>query len=52
MVKRARHNQYAVKKTTDKGRHHAGPPTIRMANKLRPASQLTGQPPEHLELAA
>lgn len=52
VVKRARHNQYAVKKTTDNGRRHAGPPTVRMANKPRPASKPTGQPPKNLELAA
>jgi len=52
VVKRARHNQYAVKKTTDTGRRHPGPPTVRMANKPRPTSTPTGQPPENLELAA
>jgi hypothetical protein len=39
VVKRARHNQYAVKKPTDIGMRHAGPPTLRIAN-LPPAQQL------------
>jgi hypothetical protein len=37
VVKRARHNQYRVKKKTDTGTHHDGPATIRLAN-LRQAS--------------
>jgi hypothetical protein len=52
VVKRARHNQYAVKKTTDTGHRHTGPPTVRMANKPRPTSKPTGQPPVNLELTA
>jgi hypothetical protein len=28
VVKRARHNQYRVKKVSDTGIRHAGPPTI------------------------
>jgi len=32
VVKRARHNQYPVKKNTDKGARHDGPPTLRIAN--------------------
>jgi hypothetical protein len=39
VVKRARHNQYAVKKATDVGVRHAGPPTLRIAN-LPPARQV------------
>jgi len=39
VVKRARHNQYAVKKPTDAGVRHAGPPTLRFAN-LPPARQV------------
>jgi hypothetical protein len=52
VVKRARHNQYAVKKTTDNGHRHAGPPTVRMANKPHPASKPACQQPDNLELAA
>jgi hypothetical protein len=36
VVKRARHNQYAVKKATDVGVRHAGLPALRIAN-LPPA---------------
>jgi hypothetical protein len=32
VVKRARHNQYRVKKPGDKGTRHPGPLTIRLAN--------------------
>jgi hypothetical protein len=30
VVKRARHNQYKVKKATDIGRRHEGPATVRL----------------------
>lgn len=41
VVKPARHNQYKVKKATDVGTRHAGPPTLRIANLPpgRPAQQ-------------
>ena len=39
MVKRARHNRYAVKKATDVGVRHAGLPALRIAN-LPPARQV------------
>jgi hypothetical protein len=32
VVKRARHNSYRVKRPTDTGTRHHGPPTIRLAN--------------------
>jgi hypothetical protein len=32
VVKRGRHNSYRVKRSTDIGVHHDGPPTIRLAN--------------------
>jgi hypothetical protein len=38
VVKRARHNQYPVKKNTDKGVRHDEPPTLRIAN-LPPGHQ-------------
>jgi len=38
VVKRARHNKYAVKKTTDTGVRHPAPPTLRIAN-LPPTRQ-------------
>ena len=31
-VKRARHNSYRVKRASDKGTRHAGPPTIKLVN--------------------
>lgn len=31
-VKRARHNSYRVKRSTDSGTRHDGPATIRLAN--------------------
>jgi hypothetical protein len=39
VVKRARHNKYAVKKNADTGTRHAQPPTLRIAN-LPPAQQV------------
>ena len=30
VIKRARHNDYRVKKPGDRGTRHAGPPTIRL----------------------
>ena len=42
VVKRARHNQYKVKKATDIGMRHAGPPTLRIAN--LPPEQSAQQP--------
>ncbi len=54
MVKRARHNQYPVKKNTDKGVRHDGPPTLRIAN--IPPGQQALHPGRttatHLDLAA
>ena len=41
VVKRARHNSYRVKKTTDTGRRHTGPPTIRLACLTPPARVTT-----------
>lgn len=35
VVKRARHNHYRVKTTTDVGTRHNGPPTIRIAKVTR-----------------
>jgi hypothetical protein len=35
VVKRARHNHYHVKTTTDTGTRHDGPPTIRIAKVTR-----------------
>jgi hypothetical protein len=32
VVKRARHNSYRVKRASDHGTRHGGPPTIRLAN--------------------
>jgi hypothetical protein len=32
MVKRARHNSYRVKRASDQGIRHAGPPAIKLAN--------------------
>jgi hypothetical protein len=32
VVKRARHNHYPVKRPTDVGVRHTGPPTIRLVN--------------------
>jgi hypothetical protein len=37
VVKRARHNQYRVKKPGDKGIRHTGPPTIMLVNLPRAA---------------
>jgi hypothetical protein len=31
-VKRARHNSYRVKRASDKGTRHTGPPTIKLVN--------------------
>jgi hypothetical protein len=31
-IKRARHNSYRVKRASDKGTRHAGPPTINLVN--------------------
>jgi hypothetical protein len=42
VVKRARHNKYAVKKATDSGIRHAGPPTLRIAN--LPSAQQSAHP--------
>jgi len=52
VVKRARHNQYRVKKKADSGTRHAAPPTVRMANKPRPTTELAAHKPFALELAA
>jgi hypothetical protein len=35
VIKRARHNSYRVKRPSDHGTRHTGPPTIRLVN-LRP----------------
>jgi hypothetical protein len=51
-VKRACHNQYRVKKKTDSSLRHAAPPTVRMANKPRPAPGHAGHKPSILELTA
>jgi len=32
VVKRARHNSYRVKRASDRGIRHAGPPAIKLAN--------------------
>ena len=32
VVKRARHNSYRVKRASDQGVRHAGPPAIKLAN--------------------
>ena len=36
VVKRGRHNAYRVKKPGDHGTRHDGPPTIRLANPVKP----------------
>jgi hypothetical protein len=54
VVKRARHNQYRVKKPTDAGRRHHGPATVRLAL-LTPHPSPHNQaqyPGQHLDLAA
>ena len=33
-IKRARHNSYRVKRASDKGTRHAGPPTVKLVNLL------------------
>ena len=38
VVKRARHNHYRVKTSTDIGTRHNGPPTIRIAKITRPTT--------------
>jgi hypothetical protein len=38
VVKRARHNHYRVKTSTDTGVRHDSPPTIRIAKVTRPAA--------------
>jgi hypothetical protein len=35
-IKRGRHNAYRVKKPSDKGFRHNGPPAIRLANPAKP----------------
>jgi hypothetical protein len=32
VIKRARHNSYRVKRASDQGIRHAGPPVIKLAN--------------------
>ncbi len=32
VIKRARHNSYRVKRTSDQGTRHSQPPTIKLAN--------------------
>ena len=32
VIKRARHNSYRVKRASDQGIRHPGPPTIKLAN--------------------
>ena len=36
VIKRSRHNSYRVKKPGDHGTRHDGPPTIRLANPVKP----------------
>ncbi|WP_322751961.1 MULTISPECIES: hypothetical protein [unclassified Frankia] len=36
VVRRARHNQFPVKKPGQRGTRHDAPPTIRLANPLNP----------------
>jgi len=36
VVKRGRHNSYRVKKPGDHGTRHQAPPTIRLANPVKP----------------
>ncbi|WP_043590361.1 hypothetical protein, partial [Frankia sp. BMG5.23] len=36
VVRRARHNQYPVKKPGQRGLRHHAPPTIRLANPTKP----------------
>jgi hypothetical protein len=36
VVKRGRHNSYRVKKPTDHGTRHHAPPTIKLANPVKP----------------
>jgi hypothetical protein len=50
VVKRARHNQYKVKKATDTGRRHEGPATVRLF--LLPIPPTSRDPVPVLELAA
>jgi hypothetical protein len=40
VIKRARHNSYRVKRASDQGICHTGPPTIKLANlgSLNPAA--------------
>lgn len=41
VVKRARHNYYRVKRPTDTGIRHNGPPTIQLANITRTTTRST-----------
>jgi hypothetical protein len=36
VVKRSRHNSYRVKKPTDKGTRHHGPPAIKLTHPAKP----------------
>ena len=36
VVKRGRHNSYRIKKPTDHGTRHHAPPTIQLANPVKP----------------
>jgi len=54
VVKRARHNQYKVKKATDTGRRHEAPATVRLFLLPIPAASpaTSRDPVPALELAA
>jgi len=52
VVKRARHNSYRVKRPSDTGTRHHGPPTINLVNLETPNTQPTALPRAQLQLTA